>query len=625
MCGIVGIVTENAERYKETLDSMLRTLAQRGPDSTGRCFFSNCILGHMRLSIVDLNSGTQPMLAEQKKLAISFNGEIYGYRGIRESLSEYLFETASDTEVILALYTKYGSAMMSSLPGMFSFAIWDENEQALFCARDRFGEKPFFFSIGEKGEFIFASEIKALIASDLIKPVLRKSSLAHYLRRGYVYPTHTIYSNIYTLPPAHSLKYKNGTVKIERYWHLPDLIVSLPFMEAVEEFKELLTRAVQRQLVADVDIGAFLSGGIDSTTIVAIASQQYTKLKTYTFGYQDRSELPYAEVVAKRCDTDHMELIEKDQDIADLLIKMQLVYDEPFYDSAMIPTYLMCKMASQHGKVVLTGDGADELLGGYPWWYYRCLNMEKAGAKQSLPGCNGSDANSVHNHYSHTADHLEGKEPEKFLKGLQWGKYWDGTQDINSFSTIMRLHLSQSSILSDDELSKLGLDLYSDDAATNIRSWKPSNTTDDALKLDIEDYLAGDLLVKTDRASMAHSLELRSPFLDVELASFCISLPLNMKITMGNDKRILREAFSSYWPNSVKDRSKQGFGAPLNRWLQQDSVRLLKHEYLDNPRRKIFQLIPYEATHQLLLNGDAKKIWMLLVLALWVEMHTYEI
>jgi len=625
VCGIVGIVTENAEQYKETLIDMLLALKQRGPDATGTCIFSNCALGHARLSIVDLNSGSQPMLAEHKTLAITFNGEIYGYREIRESIPGYWFETTSDTEVILALYSKYGSEMMSYLPGMFSFAIWDEKEKALFCARDRFGEKPFYYSIGEKGEFIFASEIKALITSNIIKPVLRIPSLAHYLQRGYVYPTHTIYSNIYTLPPAHLLKYRNGKVTIERYWHFPEILESLPFMEAIEQFRELLVRAVQRQLVADVDVGAFLSGGIDSTTIVAIASQQYVKLKTYTFGYQSRSELPYAEDVVKRCDTHHIELIEKDQDIADLLIKMQWVYDEPFYDSAMIPTYLMCKMAHQHGKVVLTGDGADELLGGYPWWYYRCLNMERAGVEQSLIRDNGFDIYSVSNFYPHTTDYLGINKPTKLSKGLQWGQHWDGFKDKNFYSTIFKLHLSQSSILSDDELSKLGFGLYSDDAAQNIRHWKQSNTTADALKLDIEDYLAGDLLVKTDRASMAHSLELRSPFLDVDLASFCISLPLNMKITMSNDKWILRKAFSSYWPDSVKDRPKQGFGAPLNLWIQQNSIQCLKHEYLDDPQKKIFQLLPYEATHQLLVSGNAKKIWLLLVLALWAEMHTFEV
>lgn len=621
MCGIAGIVVENAERQIEILNDMLFTLARRGPDSTGKYFFPNCILGHRRLSVIDLNSGSQPMITKKRQLGITFNGEIYGYRDIRKSLTDYVFETASDTEVILALYEKYGYSMTSYLPGMFAFALWDETKQELFCVRDRFGEKPFFYSIGENGEFIFASEIKSLIASKIIKPKLRMESLAHYLRRGYIHPSHTIYSNIYSLPPAHTLRFRNGKISIERYWYFPEGNLSISPSDAVEKFKELLTRAIQRQLVADVDVGAFLSGGVDSTSIVAIASQYCDDLRTYTFGYKGRSELPYADAVANQFHTNHYKLMEEDLNIADLLIKMQWVYDEPFHDSAMIPTYLISELACQHGKVILTGDGADELLGGYPWLYYRCLDMERI--KFMLARSSDSSSGNLNYLLNGNVSPIEDYKSKKSYKDLNWAKNWNSVEDHFNFATVIKLHLLQNSILTDEELRKLGLGSRSDDAAMALRSWEPSNTTDDALRLDLEDYLAGDILVKTDRASMAHGLELRSPFLDRDLASFCISLPLNMKITLADDKLILRQSFSSQWPELIKKRSKQGFGAPLDRWLQKDSVQALKREYLDNPQSKIFHVIPYTVTREL-LKENYTKTWLLLVLALWADTHAFE-
>lgn len=619
MCGIAGIVAPDVQAYAAALQRMVDALRHRGPDAAGLHSFQNCALGHARLSIVDLSCGAQPMLDETAHTAIVFNGEIYGYRDLRQALSsDYQFHTTSDTEVILALYAKYGSAMMSHLPGMFAFSIWDEQKQQLFCARDRFGEKPFYYAIGTNGEFIFASELKSLLASECIQPVLSRRSLAHYLRRGYIYPTRTIYENVHTLPPAHSLLYADGKVHIEKYWHLPTQRPQFSLSEASEEFREHLDRAVGNQLIADVEVGAFLSGGLDSSTLVALAARKLPKLKTYSFGFsKGLSELPYAKAVADQYGTEHVELREEGHDIGTLLCQMQEVYDEPFYDSAMIPTYLICKLARQYGKVVLAGEGADELLGGYQWWYLRSMRMEqeKNTSSSMLPLLYTTAI---------WEQLLQRVHPTPNGAARKWRDRLRAVRDWKLFGSIVKEHQAQTSFVTDEELSQLGLGQYPDESIVTSRDWEPSDTINDALWLDVEDYMAGDILVKTDRAAMAHGLELRSPFLDVDFASFCLSLPPEFKVTRQSDKLILREAFAGDWPEAIRTRHKQGFGASLDNWVAEPSVQELKHEYLDNPGRKVFQILPFEGV-QRFMAGNARKIWLLLVLALWAETHSFDL
>jgi asparagine synthase (glutamine-hydrolysing) len=563
--------------------------------------------------------GKQPMPAEDNSVAIIFNGEIYGYRDLREGLSAYAFRTNSDTEVILALYQKYGRNLAAHLPGMFSFGIWNDKEQELICARDRFGEKPFFYALGSNGEFVFASEIKALLASGIIEPMLSRRSLAHYLRRGYVHPTRTIYENIYTLPPAHFLQFSNGKIQVERYWQLPERFSSLSLSDAVEKFKELLSRAVERQLIADVEVGAFLSGGLDSTTLVTLATRKLPRLKTYSFGFsKGYSELPYARAVAEQCATQHVELFEEGHDIGELLVRMQGIYDEPFSDSAMIPTYLICKLARRYGKVVLTGEGADELLGGYQWWYRRSLMMERERHTSAwvFPTLFAAAA------WERLRTLRRASNSDTDFLSRKWRDRWRGVRDWYEHGSIIKEHQAQTTIFGCPESAELGLDNYPDEAAVVTRSWEPSNTSNDALRMDVEDFMAGDILVKTDRASMAHGLELRAPFLDVDFASFCLSLPSNLKVTKRADKLILREAFADQWPEMIKSRPKQGFGASLDDWIQYDSIQDLKREYLDNPQKKVFELISFDASHRF-AEGNSRKTWLLLVLALWAETHSF--
>jgi asparagine synthase (glutamine-hydrolysing) len=558
-------------------------------------------LGHTRLSIVDLATGEQPMLAADGTLAITFNGEIYGFREIKKSLEDYRFNTTSDTEVILALYETYGENLLQHLPGMFAFAIWDEREQTLIAARDRFGEKPFYYAWGPKGEFLFASEIKSLLASGLINPQLDHGALSHYLQRLYIHPHQTIYSNVLVLAPAHWLELKNGKLRVEKYWELPPLKEPISELDAIEECRRLLEKAVERQLVADVPVGTFLSGGLDSSSVVAAASRAHSRVRTFSFGFFDgTNELPYAREIANLYKTEHTELEDTNLDLVALLREMACVYDEPFADSSNIPMYLISRAARPYVKVVLTGDGGDELLAGYDYWYRPLWEIE-----QNL---------------SHLAPSLRlMRLTNKILsplrlhapKGLEQGALtFCQNRHRHAFHDA---HLTQNLYFSDDELSRLGIS-----ANGKRKEEMLTGGVDSALRMDLSNYMPGDILVKTDRASMAHGLELRAPFLDVDFASFCISLPSRLKITDTEDKWILRRCYSQDWTESVRNRSKGGFGAPVGRWLERKGVADLKRKILNDSRHSLFSLVSFEDSRQIVENNDYQT-WILLTLGLWLE------
>ena len=609
MCGIVGIIAPGSKSYQDRLERMIESLRHRGPDDRGAGYFPHCALGHTRLSIVDLKTGRQPMFSPDRQTALVFNGEIYGYQHIRSELEDYPFQTSSDTEVILALYSRYQENLISRLPGMFAFALWDESRQSLFCARDRFGEKPLFYAFGEKGEFVFASEIKAILASGLVRPILDQDSFLHYLRHLYVHPTRTIYNNIHSLPPAHHLIFRDGRLRLERYWRIPPAREKIEIPEAVENLKTLFERAVQNQLVADVPVGAFLSGGLDSSTLTAVASRHRPGLRTFSFGFgENLSELPFAREVASLYRTEHLELADREADLADLLLEMPRVYDEPFADSSCIPTYLICKLAREHGKSVLSGDGGDELLAGYDFWYRSLLPLEN---QPPSPSWKNLAAKII----LRTISLLPGL-PERFPATR--------AREILARAggvSIAFAHHRQNLHFTDADLRRLGLDAPREEFVCP-QTWLPTGTLNDAMFMDVEDYLPGDILVKTDRASMANSLELRAPFLDIDLASFCLSLPSRLKITPREDKLILRLAFSGLWPESVRRRGKQGFGAPVDKWLKLASVGALKNRYLNSPDRKIFSLISFPQSREFVAR-DNSRTWILLVLSLWMEKHEF--
>lgn len=607
MCGITGIVAKNSREYQNRIEKMVQALAHRGPDENGIVYYENCALGHTRLSIIDLSSGKQPMVGNNSYIAITFNGEIYGYNSIKDELSDYPFKTKSDTEIILALYEKYGRDMLPKLPGMFAFAIWNDEKGELFAARDRFGEKPFYYALGNNGELVFASEIKAILASELVKPVLDSESLNHYLKRLYVHPHKTIYKNIFSLPPACSLSFKDNSIKIDRYWKLPEINQNISIDEAKEKFEYLLDQAVQKQMVSDVPLGVFLSGGLDSSTVVALASKYKKDLMTISFGFDGYSELPYAQEISNIYNTNHIELHDDNIDIADLLMEMQNIYDEPFADSSNIPTYLISKLARKHATVMLGGDAGDELLAGYTTWYRPLYYMKEFKKKSPL-------SLNLEFYFNYLLDRLFKIKDNDFIykrTGLSLAK---------NYETLEQAHYTRNTFYNSEQIKNIALYDFKENSETDKFR---HNSFDEVLKADIENYMAGDILVKTDRAAMASALELRAPFLDVDFASFCISLPYSLKINKERDKVILREVFENKWGESVRKRSKAGFGAPVSSWLKRDSLSKLKHNYLDDREQKIFKFISFEASREFVLRNDYHS-WILLVLAIWMDKHEFD-
>lgn len=598
MCGIAGIVSDNIQGLRPNLDAMRRAIAHRGPDGHGETIIGNCGLVHTRLSIVDLEGGKQPMCSDDERYTITFNGEIYGYKKLRDQL-KYNFQTHSDTEVILALYKAYGKDMLDKLTGMYAFAIWDKVDGTLFCARDRFGEKPFYYAKGTDGSFIFASEVKSVVASGLTRQEIDPDSISHYLQKLYVHPSRSIYKDIVPLRPGNYLIYRDGTVTTGSYWDFPVAQSQISFSDAREKLVALLNRAIDDQLIADVPLGAFLSGGLDSSTVVAVSAGKVPQLTTLS--YRIRGELDegeYAKAVAERYGTRHIEMHEESHNLPDLMLRMAKVYDEPFGDSSNIPTYLICEQARRHCKVVLTGDGADELFGGYVTKYRSLIHMINNRNRSSLVNA---------------ADYLLTRVANKLRPtAAGWQRTFGLQLAVGNHSIASGLDRAYS-FFEDDELRRHGLQKSTaSDAPINF-----DGTLNDALKIDLRNYMAGDILVKTDRASMANGIELRAPFLDRELTEFVISLPTSMKIDLQRDKKLLRDAFESQWPPKVQSRGKQGFGAPVEKWLAEPAIVRMTEEYLADGSRISSLIDP-----QLIRNHRAArsyKTWALLMLSIWLE------
>ena len=592
MCGIAGIITPNARNYTEEIQKMTDAIAHRGPDAAQHEFYENAALGHRRLSIIDLSeTGKQPMFSNSKKECIVLNGEIYGYQNLKQKYSDYPYRGTSDTEVILAMYQAKGQNILEELPGMFAFAIWDEEKQELFCARDRFGEKPFYYALGKNGEFIFASEIKAILASGLLKPIVNQEAISHFLQYGYVNAQQSIYSNIFTLPPAYSMVYAQGKIQLKRYYNLPKNDLKINLSEAKEEFSHLLKNAVEKQLIADVEVGSFLSGGLDSSTIVAMVNEFKEKQTTISFGYSgENSELKFAEEIAKKYKTNHIEIHENRGDIATDIKKISPFFDEPFADMSYTPQFKICQAAARHLKVALSGDVGDELFGGY---HFYTVEQE------------------MRNHFSYNNVLL------KF--GLkQFGKFRETsfvTKQNAIYKNILDFHQNHvRNYFSESERNALGIKAnFQQEYSFNI----DPNSVNDMMRVDLEKYVPGNMLMKSDRMAMANSLEVRTPFLDKDFAEFCIQLPDNLKIDSTNDKIILRETMQNYWTESIKNRGKQGFGSSVETWFEEDSLMNLSDELLKNSSHKVFDFIDFKST-QKHLNKD-KKHWNLLQLAIWAE------
>ncbi|WP_345990926.1 asparagine synthase (glutamine-hydrolyzing) [Chryseobacterium sp. Chry.R1] len=590
MCGIAGIISNNARNYTEEIQKMTDAIAHRGPDSSHYEFYDHIALGHRRLSIIDLSeNGIQPMYSNTKNECIVLNGEIYGYLDIKKRYAEYPYHGSSDTEVILAMYQRKQENLIHDLPGMFALAIWDEQKQQLFCARDRFGEKPFFYAIGHNNEFIFASEIKAILASGLIQPKVNPDALGHYLQNGYVNTYQSIYANIFALPPAHQLIWKDGKIEVSRYYNLPakDRVIGLS--DAKEEFLYLLKNAVKKQLIADVEVGSFLSGGLDSSSIVALVNEFLPKQTTISFGYDHKdSELKYAKEIAEKYNTNHIEVHEKKQDIAASLLKVSPFLDEPFADISYLPHYEICKNARKNLTVVLSGDVGDELFGGYH--FYKVEDQ-------------------LRNHFSYK--NIIAKFGLKLYQNFRKTSFV--TQKNLQYSSVLDFHQnSVRNAFNKNEQKLLGI---STDYHQPYSFIPDPDSLNDIMRVDLENYVPGNMMMKSDRMAMANSLEVRTPFLDMDFAEFCIQLPEQLKLKGDDDKIILREAMGSYWTETIRKRHKQGFGMSIKAWFEEESLINLSNDLLKDPNQKIFDYIDFDNA-QKFLNNDHKH-WNLLQLALW--------
>lgn len=632
MCGIAGIASLSEDKIEEgTIKRMSDLLRHRGPDDEGiylsRLKNPNANLkvglGHRRLSIIDIEGGHQPMANEDKTVWIVYNGEVYNFLKLKEGLVEkgHTFTTKCDTEVIIHLYEDEGIDCLKRLRGMFAFCIWDVKRDRLFLARDRVGQKPLFYFCKEN-VFIFASEIKSILEHDIVKRELDLESLDSYLTYGYTKPPYTMFKGIKKLLPAHYLIYDGKTLKIEEYWRLSyKNKINLTLAECKDRLYDLLSEATKIKLISDVPLGAFLSGGVDSSCIVALMSKLSSKrVRTFSIGFkeEDFNELKYARFIAKRFNTDHKELIVRPKAL-EVLPKLAWHYDQPFGDSSLLPTYYVSKMTKEFVTVALNGDGGDESFAGYQRYRGVKLAQSFKCAPKSLLKAGYNISRFLNKNFAsrHASGYLD--YSQRYFKALMKGL---GTEDaylswISYFSDEDKQNLYSKGVKA--SLKDKEKDFYIHDL---IEESDGFDIVEKIMSADIKSYLPEDLLVKVDIATMANSLEGRSPFLDHILMEFAASLPLEYKLNAFDSKHILKEAFKEDIPISFLNRRKKGFGIPVGRWFSgelkgfvQDLLMgktSLKRDlfYKDYIRRILDE-------HQNGIEDHTNKIWALLSFEMW--------
>lgn len=615
MCGIVGICRNKPIKNAELLVSMRDTLSHRGPDDAGEWWSADRTvgLGHRRLSIIDLSpGGHQPMTDGGGRYTIVFNGEIYNYRELRDELASlgHSFRSQSDTEVILEAYRRWGESCVTRFNGMFAFALYDADQDVLFAARDRAGEKPFFY--WHHGDtLVFSSELKALMQHPAFSRRLDLSAMNFYLMYGYVPGDMCILQDVRKLPQGHTMQFdrRNNRIKTSCYWALPEPQSGVRFdiRALVHEYKSLLTDAVQRQLVADVPVGILLSGGIDSSLITAIASQVSVRpVKTFTIsfpGHAAFNEAPYAKMVADHFGTEHAVLSAESASI-DLLPQLARQFDEPLADSSMIPTFLVSHLIRQHATVAIGGDGGDELFGGYP--HYSWL-MRQEMVRQCVPAW-------VCRCISHCAAQCLpiGFRGRHYLMGLEGGMQ-------NSFAFINQFfdrNTRQKMFLPLGAISDAML-LLPDRFKQELK-FPGKSVLQRATAADFMTYLADDLLVKVDRASMLNSLEIRAPFLDYRIIEFAFSkVPDSLRVHGSKRKILSRLLAQDLLPKTLDLKRKQGFTIPLAQWFKGQWGIYMKSILLDTDawfdRKVVTSLI--EGQDSGLAN--TQRLFALTMLELW--------
>lgn len=606
MCGIIGELA-NEEVDVNTFCRMRDELAHRGPDGAG--LYTNdeqtVALGHRRLSIIDLSdAGSQPMCNEDETVWLTFNGEIYNFRELRDRLESlgHEFTSNTDSEVIVHGYEEWGVDCIERLRGMFAFGIWDENAERAVLARDRLGIKPLhYYDTGNR--FVFASELKGIVADKSISRQINPTALKHYLLYRYIPAPLSIWQGINKIRPGHYLVREDGSTTTERYWDPSDSIDDCnPGEEkAVSEVGDLIREAVEYRLISDVSTGFLLSGGIDSSLITAYGSNQNDESTALSMGFdhEEQSELPYARTAADALDVKHEEEVLSSKDVSDLLDDVLYYYDEPLADTSVFPTFHLMDGVSRQLTVALSGDGGDELFVGYRWYtwyqYYRKL-QPLSRVFEAL--------SSVTNLLSDSFDHNLISKTDRICTPFNHDGLAQYRMIMNPRFTIPEINSLLGAEL-EDEMDHLNvLEQYADEEM-DIK---------DVQLLDINSFLADDILVKVDRASMAHSVEVRVPFLDHKVVEYCLSLDTNLLFPNGEKKNLLKQVARQTLPSSIIDREKQGFGAPMD---EMDFIGEYEH-VLEDSQAVADGIFEQEALNRLRSgNTEWVKLYTLILFELW--------
>jgi asparagine synthase (glutamine-hydrolysing) len=624
MCGFCGIAVPgklNRNVDQAALLDMRDSLAHRGPDDAGLFIAGRVGLGHRRLSIVDLGGGHQPMSNEDGTVWIAYNGEVYNHRSLRAGLEErgHIYRTESDTETIVHLYEEMGARAVEKLRGMFAFAIWDAKRDRLVLARDRLGIKPLYYTLSDDGVICFASEIKALIEGRAVRPEINYDALSDYAANRYTSGERTLFRGVKRLLPGHTLTWSEGRIEIDRYWDVSFAkpVEPLKDEEYVEQFTELFDEAVRLRLMADVPLGMFLSGGIDSSAIAAAMSTMVSEpIKTFSVAFAEReaNELEYARMVSKMYGTDHHEIVVTPEQFFDSLPSLVYQEDEPIAHPSSVPLYFVSRLAAEHVKVVLTGEGSDELLAGYGKYNRTVYNLALGRAyrravagglrgwvKRRVEAIDGSSK--VGRKLSRTFLCLE---PD--IENI----YFD------NYSVFSRAR--QERLFTGEARERMRAGGPYETAIAHIGSSDAEDLLDRLLAADLKTYLH-ELLMKQDQMSMAASIESRVPFLDHKLVEFAAALPVRMKLRGLKTKYILRQAMRKRLPEKILSRRKMGFPVPLGRWLR-ERFRCVIDEYVLSPRareRSIFNPDYVSELVGLHRAGEehTERLWALINFEIW--------
>lgn len=656
MCGIAGWINleqSNAKDHTEpVLHSMCERIVHRGPNSEGLWLDDTVALGMRRLSIIDLETGDQPVFNEDRSVIVMMNGELYNYREVRDELEKkgHRFTTKSDTEILPHLYEEYGEDLLDHVNGMYAFSLWDSKRKKLIIARDRFGEKPLYYGVFD-GKLIWASELKAILAHPAVKPELDLNALRQYVSFDYVPAPMSIFKGIKKLPAAHVLTVENGDVRTRRYWDIKwsaDTPVRMSvastrkdtnghdifaggtggaarsarapsLIQKAEELKDLLSDAVRMRLVSDVPLGILLSGGIDSSTVAAFAVQHASeRVKTFSIGFEEDSfdESKYARRVAKHLNTEHYEDKLSATTAGGLISEIGKWLDEPLSDGSLIPTYLLSQFVRKHVTVALGGDGGDELFAGYPMYYAHNVAAKYKAVPEFIrsgliePVVNALPVSTNNMSFDYKA--------KRFVRAA---KYDDVTRHHSWFGSFSIGQHEQ--LFSKDVLAQTDADIYRG-VRELVGKSDAKNVIEQMQYADINYYLAEDILTKVDRAAMSVSLETRAPFLDPRVGQFAASIPVEFKLKGKSGKVILKEAMKDLLPHDILHRPKKGFGIPIAEWLK-GRLKTLMNDLLAPERLKQQGLFNVDYVQKLIREHESgkashhKELWTLLVFQLWCE------